>query len=453
MRILIVRANIITGDGETILQNRSIVIENGLIESIQNVPCPIDDHASYIVDAAGGFVIPGLINRHAHNVTMGPVGCDYAEPALPKARVIQNLNQHLLEGETTIVNQDGFVSTKELEEARSLTPMLLQTFSLQMPIHFKKAKVFSLGGLKEEHYKITIEDMVRKGALGIGEVGAFGISRPLEGDNPDISYIDVEYVPLLVRSETGHAISTEEASALRSILFADSYDDNKLTKLMLELNIIKAKEKLLQLKENIIENAWLNIKASDEAVTYAKKLKIPLDFHSAPQTWRQVIEFSQELGELFQAAHSNVFYKPDKAIEVAREVKKAGGWIDICTGNYFRSRQFFKNHATTMALVSEGLVDIISTDNSGGYWDSILRVLEYLIDQNVIDLPRAISMATKNVVKAIPNVAPNRGEIKGGKVADLVVLDQKHISQVKTVLIGGKVVVDNGRIIQDFNEN
>ena len=453
MRVVIVNANIVTGDGKTILQNRSIIIENGLIESIRNTPCPIYDNASHIVDAAGGFVIPGLINHHTHCITRGPSPCDYALPGIPKARVIQNLNQHLLEGETTIVNQDGFVSTKELEEARSLTPMLLQTFSLQMPIHFKKAKVFSCGGLKEEHYKITIEDMVQKGALGIGEVGAFGISRPSEGDNPDIGYIDVEYVPFLVRNETGHPISTEEAAALRLILFADTYDDNKLTKLMLELNIIKAKEKLLQLKENIMENAWLNIKACDEAVSYAKKLKIPLDFHNTPQTWQQVIEFSQELGELFQATHSNFLYKPGKAIEVAREVKKVGGWVDICTGNYFTSGQFFKNHATTMALVSEGLADIISTDYSGGYWDSILRVLEYLIDQNVIGLPLAISMATKNVIDAIPNVAPNRGEIREGKVADLVVLDQRRISKVKTVLIGGKVVVDNGRIIQDFNEN
>jgi alpha-D-ribose 1-methylphosphonate 5-triphosphate diphosphatase PhnM len=77
----------------------------------------------------------------------------------------------------------------------------------------------------------------------------------------------------------------------------------------------------------------------------------------------------------------------------------------------------------------------------------MLRVLEYYIDQRVIDLPQAIAMVTKNPTNAIPNIAPNRGEISKGKIADLVVLDRGSISQVNTVLIKGKVVVDEGRII------
>lgn len=98
MRTLIVNANIVTGDGKTILENRSIVIEGELIESIRNAPCPIYDNAGRIVDA----------DRHTHCITRGPAPCDYALPGIPKSRVIQNLNRHLLEGETTIVSQDGF---------------------------------------------------------------------------------------------------------------------------------------------------------------------------------------------------------------------------------------------------------------------------------------------------------------------------------------------------------
>lgn len=79
--------------------------------------------------------------------------------------------------------------------------------------------------------------------------------------------------------------------------------------------------------------------------------------------------------------------------------------------------------------------------------DLILRVLEYFIDHNIIDLPQAIAMVTKNVMEATPNVAPNRGEISGGKIADLVVLSRESISKVRTVLVRGKVVVDEGRIV------
>ena len=47
------------------------------------------------------------------------------------------------------------------------------------------------------YYNYKIEDMGHKGALGIGEVGAFGIIRPPEGQEPDIGYIDyVVYSPI-----------------------------------------------------------------------------------------------------------------------------------------------------------------------------------------------------------------------------------------------------------------
>jgi len=134
-------------------------------------------------------------------------------------------------------------------------------------------------------------------------------------------------------------------------------------------------------------------------------------------------------------------------------VKEAGGWTDILCGNFFRSRDAGtppnkKNHITALALLEEGLVDILENDSATRYWgDSMLRVLEYYIDQRAIDLPQAIAMVTKNVVEAIPNIAPNRGEISKGKIADLVVLNRKSISQVNTVLIGGKVAVDEGRLI------
>jgi imidazolonepropionase-like amidohydrolase len=449
MRTLIVNANVVTGDGKTVLENRSVVIENGLIESIRDAPCPIYDNAHEIVDARGGYVIPGIINRHTHCVSTAPYPCDYALPALPRERALQNLEQHLLEGETTVVSQDGFMTFEELEDARRLSPLRLQMFGLQMPLHFEKARRFSCGGVREKHQKVTIEEMVAKGAIGIGEVGAFGIAPPPEGREPDISYIDVEFFPFLIRNETGHPVTTEQARSVRLALFDRAFDERALSELLRTLDIEAAKPKLLDFREHSVENAWLNIRACEEAVTYAKRLNLPLDFHNAPQTRDQVVDFAKRLGPLFHAAHSNFLYKPSEAIEVARKVKDAGGWIDVNTGNFFRSRQFFKNHVTTMALLEEGLVDMISTDYMGGYWDPILRVLEYFIQQNVIGLPQAIAMVSRNVVQATPNVAPSCGEVKAGMVADLAVLDRSSVAKVDFVIIGGRTVVRNGQITRE----
>ncbi|MDP6127410.1 MAG: amidohydrolase family protein [Dehalococcoidales bacterium] len=453
MHTLVVNANIVTGDGKTILENRSIVIEEELIDSIRTNPCPLYDNASRIVDAAGGLVIPGLIDSHDHAVTTGPFPCDVALPGLPKDRVTWRLNKYLLEGVTTIVNQDGFSTMEEVAEARSLTPMLVQTLSLHMPIHLKRARVFSCGGLKEEHYRTTIEEMIKQGALGIGEVGALGIPAPKTGQTPDLSYSYGLFIPLMVQNETGYSITLEDGVALGSALFARPPDEKALSALTKKLGISAAKNKLKEFAECAVENAWLTIEANREAAAYAGKLGVPLDFHSSPQTKEQVIEFARELKELFRAGHSDFLYEPGEAIEVARAVKKAGGWTDIMCGNFFRSREAGtppnrKNHITALALLEEGLVDILENDSATRYWgDSMLRVLEYYIDQRVIDLPQAIAMVTKNPTNAIPNIAPNRGEISKGKIADLVVLDRGSISQVNTVLIKGKVVVDEGRII------
>lgn len=448
MRTLIVNANIVTGDGKTILENRSIIIEGELIESIRTDPCPIYDPASRAVDAKGGWVIPGLIDHHTHMITRGPYPADYALPGLPKARVMDYLNTHLLEGTTTIVNQDGFNTMDEVAEARSLTPMLVQTFSLHMPIHFKKAKFMSCDGLKEKHYNTTIEDMVKQGALGVGEVGAWGIQKPKPGETPDISYSDVEYLPFMVLNETGHPIDRVDARALRLAVFAQPPDDRALTKLMEKMGVSAAKKKLKEFAERSVENAWLNIEACQEAVSYAKKLGVPLDFHNSPENPDQVIEFAQELKGLFHAAHCDCRgYTPSEAIKIAKAVKAAGGWVDIHVGDFFRARQSSPKKIVTLALLEEGLVDMLSTDCAGGFWDPMLRVLEYYIDQRAIDLPQAIALVTKNVIESTPNIAPNRGEVSEGKIADLVVLDRKSISRVKTVLIKGEVVVDEGRIV------
>jgi len=43
------------------------------------------------------------------------------------------------------------------------------------------------------------------------------------------------------------------------------------------------------------------------------------------------------------------------------------------------------------------------------------------------EVQKAIAMATKNVIEAAPNVALNRGEINGGKIADMVALEQEYL--------------------------
>lgn len=50
----------------TVYQNATIIINNGLITEIARAPATRDFYVDSVIDAHGGIVMPGLINTHAH---------------------------------------------------------------------------------------------------------------------------------------------------------------------------------------------------------------------------------------------------------------------------------------------------------------------------------------------------------------------------------------------------
>jgi alpha-D-ribose 1-methylphosphonate 5-triphosphate diphosphatase PhnM len=79
----------------------------------------------------------------------------------------------------------------------------------------------------------------------------------------------------------------------------------------------------------------------------------------------------------------------------------------------------------------------LSTDYGGGNHSPILKVLELAIEQKVVTLPEAISMVTGKPSRTIPRLAPGRGVIAHGAIADLVIVRRSKISQIEETIIGG----------------
>jgi alpha-D-ribose 1-methylphosphonate 5-triphosphate diphosphatase PhnM len=96
-------------------------------------------------------------------------------------------------------------------------------------------------------------------------------------------------------------------------------------------------------------------------------------------------------------------------------------------------------------MFEAGLVDTISTDYAGGHHDSILLAIDRATKAGVVGLPAAVAMATANVADAIPSVAPGRGRAIPGAIGDLVLTDPADLPRVDTVMIGGEIVVRDGR--------
>jgi imidazolonepropionase-like amidohydrolase len=168
---------------------------------------------------------------------------------------------------------------------------------------------------------------------------------------------------------------------------------------------------------------------------------MPLVMHNSPEAQSLVIEAAKQLGHRLVAAHCNFRYDIEGALIQARRLRELGAQLDIHTGDMFGARFFVQSPEVTYALFANGLVDMISTDYIGGYWDPILLTLERVVEAGHVSLAQAIAVATSNVVKSFPRLAPNRGFVEPGKMADLVIVNREQIGRVEAVVISGTVVV------------
>lgn len=125
--------------------------------------------------------------------------------------------------------------------------------------------------------------------------------------------------------------------------------------------------------------------------------------------------------------------------------------IDISTFGSFQANDS-EEMEMQFLMLREGVVETVSTDYGGGAHDPMLVVLEKAIARHCLDLPTAIALVTNNVAHAVPLLAPNRGIVAEGKEADLAIIDKEHISQVDTVIIGGRIAVEHGQLAKVLGE-
>ena len=446
MKIAIVNTQIVLPDKDLILKDASLLIENGLISRIDQVKYRFDYSVNVLINAEGGYLIPGLINNHAHGFTLGPLNPSAGQP-ISFGLMVRNLNRHLLQGTTTLLNVDGFALIEEVEAVNKIHPIKIKTGTTHMPLNAKAAEIADGAGLTKFHKAMTVAEMLERGAVAIAEVGA---GSTLGGGAA--SYL---LLPRAIEEKTGKLISAAQAGTLIQAVLGryidPSFVDKKKVSSFLKeaalegsLTIEEAIEITMKVVYAPVEVARDGIK---EAADFSLKYDVPVIVHNAAGSKDAVLEVAKRLGPKLIAGHSNhSSFDKGEMLEVARELKKLGAIIDVCSGDTFGARQLFSAIEPTLTMIEEGIVDIISTDFMGGNWDSMLRILEEVVERKKISLPKAIAMATSNVVKAIPRLAPNAGIIEVGKTADIAILDKKQLSKVHHVIINGIPVVVDGVI-------
>jgi alpha-D-ribose 1-methylphosphonate 5-triphosphate diphosphatase PhnM len=172
---------------------------------------------------------------------------------------------------------------------------------------------------------------------------------------------------------------------------------------------------------------------------------VPVLVHNAAASMTQVARIATTDVRLI-AGHSNhSSFEPREALAHAERLKELGATVDVSTLDTFGARRLTTGPELLYALFEAGLVDTISTDYAGGHHDAVLLAIDHATKAGVVTLPAAIAMATANVADAVPGLAPGRGRIVPGAVADIVVTDPGRLDRVGVVMVGGRVVVRDGR--------
>ncbi len=429
MRTLIFNATVIDGTGAPLRERASVLIEDHLITEVLDAYAPYYDVADQVIDARGGFLLPGVINHHVHGLTRGPLMI-VGEPPLSDARVAANLDRLLAQGVTTALNVDGFATTEDAVAASKAQPITVKVATLHTPTHLSWAEhgPFPFGGVGPQH-RWTVDEMLERGAPAIGEAGP-GV---------DTHWSDYTLLPDAVASRGGRA-DADQGRALRRA--AEAADRPGVVAALEAVGLGAADADWFDgVFERTREWHGMARQAMEEAVDAARTREAPLVLHHTPGSYDVVLEAAKALGDRVIAGHSNFQTDdPDEAAERARTLREHGAWIDIMSGDAFSAQRFHPTPAVTFRLLRDGLVDLVSTDYAGGFWDPMLYMLERAHEAGVVSLPDAVRMVTSAPAAAIPKLAPLRGRVEPGLVADLVVTEPGRLSAIRAVLVSGRIV-------------
>ncbi|HVV17970.1 MAG TPA: hypothetical protein VHF06_00950 [Pseudonocardiaceae bacterium] len=436
--------DLVDGTGAERRSDVDIVVEGDTVrEIVPTRPAADYGRVDEIVDAAGTLALPGLINNHTHGTAYGPLFPSGHE-GLPPEQVRANLDRHLLEGTTTVLCVDGFVTADAVARTNDDHPVTVRLASCNTPACLRAASIADGGGLTDENRAFTARRAVDAGAVALGEIGA---GHTLGGGGA--SYM---YIPAEVARRTGVTITPRQADALKVAVLGrhiavSSFDRDAVEAALADAGLAGrlSVDEVREIVSGIVLPAFdVALDGLAEAADHAYRAGVPVLVHNAAASMVQVAAIARTDVRLI-AGHSNhSSFDLREALRHAERLKELGATVDVSTLDTFGARRLTDGPELLYAMFEAGLVDTISTDYAGGHHDAILLAVDRATKAGVVRLPAAITMATAAVADAIPGVAPRRGRVVPGAVADLVLTDPAELARVRTVMIGGATVVRDG---------
>jgi len=439
--LILTNATVVTGDGTTVLSPGTVVVEDGRVTDIQ--PGRIAGEAGSTIDLEGRLLVPGAINAHSHAGVVCPLFASGAPPVTFE-RVLANLDHHIRGGTTTVLNLDGFNLPAEIDASAGAHPINLRAATIHFPLSVQAARQADGSGLSPEHEAMTVERMLQAGAVAIGEVGG---GHTLGGGGQDYMYI-----PMAVERETGVRLTPHQAAEIKYAVLGrrvqvDAYERGRVEAALAEAGL--AGRITPERTREIIHSCVLppfqtSLEALREAGRLAARHRVPAVLHTSAPSESAIDDAVEAAGSFLISGHTNhATFTVEESLACARRLRAKGAWIEVSTLDAFGLRRLVPRPDNMYALLRHDLVDFVSTDYAGGNWDNPYTGVAHAVADGVVALPKAVALVSRNVARAYPALAPDRGEIAPGKVADLVVC-RGRLDQVDLVFVDGRLVCEGG---------
>lgn len=443
--LILKNAMIVTGDGQTVIPNGAVVVEEGRIVEVG------DDAVSSgprdtVMDLAGRLLIPGAVNAHSHANVTSPLFASGA-PALPRERISTHLDKQLLGGTTTVLNVDGFNLPEEVDPINQTHPINIKVATTHFPLMIEAARQADGSGLTSAHEQMTVEKMLDYGAVAIAELGA---GHTLAGGGQDYMYI-----PMAIERETGVQLEPKEAQAIKYAVLGrrvqvEAYDRAKVEETLSRVGLsdrITPERARDIIHECVLPAFATALEGLLEGARLAVKHDTPTMIHTSAPSEQAAYDAADIAGPLLVSGHTNhSTFTVEESVACAERLREKGALIEVSTLDAFGDKRLVPTPENIYALLERDLVDVVATDYAGGHWDNIYLGLGHAVADGVVSLPKAVALATRNVTVAFPKLAPDRGEIAPGKIADLVVCNNR-LDRVDLVFVNGTLVCDGGRML------
>jgi alpha-D-ribose 1-methylphosphonate 5-triphosphate diphosphatase PhnM len=448
-RLFLTGGRIVTGDERTVIEGGTLVLRDGRIEGVEERWSGEAAPDVETVDVSGCVVLPGLINGHTHGVAPGPL-FPSAEPAPTEVEWRASLDRHLLAGTTTVLSLCGFVPMESIAEADRNHPVNVKGSTAHTPSALLAARAADGTGLASAGPQPTVESMLAAGAVAIGEMGA---GTTLGGGGQDVIHI-----PRAVELATGIAIEPHRARAIKEAALGREirpgrYDQDAMEAALAGagLSSLLAPDDARRLVETcVLPSVGPARQSFREGAELAAQHGVPVLFHTAAASADEMRAVAAEFAGRVRlvACHCNhTSFTSDEALDLTVELAGHGCAVELSTVDLLGGKRVVRTRANWDRLLgTPELVDVLATDYGfHGIHDPLIGAVADVVEHGFASLPVAIAMASSRVAALIPGIAPERGELAAGRIADVAVV-RDDFRSVRHVFAAGRHVVRDGSL-------